>query len=57
MLGNFGSERSEKTTKIHDLKLKGEFKTCEQCAIVKASEKHFKKTGRVEVKTWRAIIL
>jgi hypothetical protein len=28
-----GSDRSENTTKIHDLKLNSEFKTCEQCAI------------------------
>jgi hypothetical protein len=33
ILGHCGSERLEKTDKIHNLKLHGEFKNCEQCAI------------------------
>jgi hypothetical protein len=33
----------EKTAKIHDLKLNGEFKTCEQWDIAKAREKNVNK--------------
>jgi hypothetical protein len=33
ILGHCGSDRFEKTTRIHDLKLNGEFKTCEQSSI------------------------
>jgi hypothetical protein len=51
ILGYCGSYRLEKTAKIHDLKLNGEFKTCEQCAIAKAKQKSFKKDwkGRTQV--------
>jgi hypothetical protein len=43
MLGHCGSDRMEKTAKIHDLKLNSENKTCEYCSIAKASHKNFKK--------------
>jgi hypothetical protein len=43
MLGNCGSDRLEKTAKIHDLQLNGEFKTCERCAFSKARQKNVKK--------------
>jgi hypothetical protein len=43
MLGHCDSDRLEKTTKIHDLKLNGEFKTFEQCAIAKSSQKNVNK--------------
>jgi hypothetical protein len=33
----------EKTEKIHDLQLNGEFKTCEQCAFAKARQKNVNK--------------
>jgi hypothetical protein len=41
-----GSDRLEKTSKIHDLKLIGEFKTCEQCAIAKARQKNVNKNWK-----------
>jgi hypothetical protein len=40
MLGHCGSDRLEKTTKIHDVKLKGEFKIFEQSDIAKARQKN-----------------
>ena len=43
MLGHCGSDRLEKTAKIHDFKLHGEFKTCEECAIAKARQKNLNK--------------
>jgi hypothetical protein len=43
MLGHYGSARLEETNKIHNLKLNGEFKICEQCAIAKASHKNVTK--------------
>ena len=38
MLGHCGSDRLEKTAKIHDFKLHGEFKTCEECAKIGKGE-------------------
>jgi hypothetical protein len=46
MLGHCGSDRLEKTAKIHDLKLNGDFKNCEQCTIAKARQKNVKKDWR-----------
>ena len=43
MLGHCGSDRLEKTAKIHDFKLHGEFKTCEECTIAKARQKNVNK--------------
>jgi hypothetical protein len=43
MLRHCGSDGLEKTSKIHNLKLNGEFKTCEQCAITKAKQKNLNK--------------
>jgi hypothetical protein len=43
MLGHHGSDRFENTAKIHDLKMKGEFKTFEKCAIAKARHNNFNK--------------
>jgi hypothetical protein len=43
MLGHCGSDRLEKTTKIQNLKLNGEFKICEQCTIAKARQKNVNK--------------
>jgi hypothetical protein len=43
MLGHFNLDRLEKTAKIHDLKLNGEFKTCEDFAIAKARQKNINK--------------
>ena len=36
MFGHCGSDRLERTARIHGFKLFGELKTCEQCAISKA---------------------
>jgi hypothetical protein len=38
-----GSDRLEKTAKIHGFKLIGEFNTCGECAISKARQKKVKK--------------
>jgi hypothetical protein len=46
ILGHFGSDRLGKNAKIHNLKLNGEFKTCEQFAIAKARQKHFNKQSK-----------
>ena len=43
MLGHCGSDRLEKTAKIHGFNLIGDFKTCEECAIAKARQKNVKK--------------
>jgi hypothetical protein len=39
MIGNCGVDHSNKTINIHGLKLKGEFKVCEDCALVKEKQK------------------
>jgi hypothetical protein len=36
MIGHCGVHRLKKTTNIHGLKLKGEFKVCEDCTLAKA---------------------
>jgi hypothetical protein len=43
MLGHCGSDRLEKNAKIQDVKLNGEFKTYEKCAIAKARQKNINK--------------
>jgi hypothetical protein len=43
MLGHCGLYRLEKTAKIHDLKLSGDFKTCEECAIATSKQKNINK--------------
>jgi hypothetical protein len=43
ILENCGSDRLEKIAKIYDLNLNGDFKTCEQFAIVKAKDKNVNK--------------
>ena len=40
MLGHCGSDRLKRTAMIHGLKLKGELKVCEDCAIAKARQKN-----------------
>jgi hypothetical protein len=43
MIGHCGSGRWKKSTKIHSLKLSGEFRMLEECAIAKARQKSVKK--------------
>ena len=43
MLGNCWSDRLVKTAKIHSVKLSGEFRMCEECAIAKAWQKNVNK--------------
>jgi hypothetical protein len=43
MLGHCGSDRLQKTAKIHSLKLSGKFETCAECAIAKARQKSVNK--------------
>jgi hypothetical protein len=43
ILGHCDSDRLEKTTETHNLKLNGEYKTCEQCTIVTTRQKNVKK--------------
>jgi hypothetical protein len=43
MIGNCGVDRLKKTSNIHGLKLKGEFKVCEDCAVAKARQRNVKK--------------
>jgi hypothetical protein len=43
MLGHCGSDRLERTARIHGFKLFGELKTCKQCAISKARQKKINK--------------
>jgi hypothetical protein len=43
MLGHCGSDRLERTARIHGFKLFGELETCEQCTISKARQKNINK--------------
>jgi hypothetical protein len=43
ILGHCGSDILEKTAKIHDFKVNGEFKTCEQFVITKSRHKNVNK--------------
>jgi hypothetical protein len=38
MIEHCGVNRLKKTANIHGLKLKGEFKVCEDCAVAKARQ-------------------
>jgi hypothetical protein len=43
MIGDCGVDRLKNTTNIHGLKLKGEFKVCEDCAVAKARQRNVNK--------------
>jgi hypothetical protein len=43
MIGHCGVERLKKTANIHGLKLKEEFKVCEDCALAKARQRNVNK--------------
>jgi hypothetical protein len=43
MIGHCGVDRLKKTANIHGLKLKGEFKVCEDCALAKARQRNVNK--------------
>jgi hypothetical protein len=43
MLGHCGTDRFKKISKIHSLKLSGEYETCAECAIAKARQKNINK--------------
>jgi hypothetical protein len=43
MIGHCGVERLKKTANIQGLKLKGEFKVCEDCALAKAKQMNVNK--------------
>jgi hypothetical protein len=43
MIGHCGVDRLKKTANIHDLKLKGEFKVCEDCAVTKVRQRNVNK--------------
>jgi hypothetical protein len=43
MVGHCGVDRLKKTANIHVLKLKGEFKVCEECAVAKARQRNINK--------------
>jgi hypothetical protein len=40
MMGHCGTDRLKKTATIHSLKLKGELKFCEDCAVAKGRQKN-----------------
>jgi hypothetical protein len=40
MIGNCGVGRLKKTANIHGLKIKGEFKVCEGCAVAKTRQRN-----------------
>ena len=43
MIGHCGVDRLKKTAQVHGLKLKGDFKVCEDCAVTKARQKNLNK--------------
>jgi hypothetical protein len=43
MIGHCGVERLKKTTNGYGLKLKGDFKVCEDCKLAKARQRHINK--------------
>jgi hypothetical protein len=43
MIRHCGVERLKKTANIHGLKLKGEFKVCEDCAVANARQRNVNK--------------
>jgi hypothetical protein len=40
MIGHCGSDRLKRTAAIHGLRLKGDLKVCEDCAVAKARQKN-----------------
>jgi hypothetical protein len=40
IIGHCGLDRLKKTAQVHGLKLKGDFKVCEDCAVAKARQKN-----------------
>jgi hypothetical protein len=50
MIGHCGVDRLKKTANIHVLKLKGEFKICEDCALAKSRQRNINKDWKGEVK-------
>jgi hypothetical protein len=47
MIGHCGVDRLNKTAQVHGLKLKGDFKVCEDCAVAKARQKKLNKDWKV----------
>jgi hypothetical protein len=43
MIGYCGLDCLKKTAQVHGLKLKGDFKVCEDCAVAKARQKNLNK--------------
>jgi hypothetical protein len=43
IIGHCGLDRLKKTAQVHGLKLKGDFKICEYCAVAKARQKNLNK--------------
>jgi hypothetical protein len=43
MIRHCGLDRLKKTAQVHGLKLKGDFKVCEDCAVAKARQKNLNK--------------
>jgi hypothetical protein len=43
IIGHCGLDRSKKTAQVHGLKLKGDFKVCEDCSVAKARQKNLNK--------------
>jgi hypothetical protein len=43
MIGHCGVDRLKKTANIHGLKLKGDFKVCEDCALTKVRQRNVNK--------------
>jgi hypothetical protein len=43
IVGHCGLDLSKKTAQVHGLKLKGDFKVCEDCAVAKARQKNLTK--------------
>jgi hypothetical protein len=50
MIGHCRTDYLKRDATIHNLKLKGELKVCEDCALAKARQKMLIKTGREELK-------
>jgi hypothetical protein len=50
MIGHFGVDRLKKTANIHGLKLKGEFKVCENCPVARQGRGTLINTRKAEVK-------
>jgi hypothetical protein len=43
MIGHYGLDCLKKTAQVHGLKLKGDFKVCEDCTVAKARQKNLNK--------------